>query len=72
MRLDQQFPNNIMDLDTGMCTALSKVLSLSLPDAWTVRTFSPFFTTAERDNLLSSERLINIDMEAEIGNELGE
>ena len=42
MRLHQQFKNNIMDLDVGMCTALSCGLILSLPDTWSINNFSPF------------------------------
>ena len=42
MRLHQIFPHLIMDIDVGMCTAISRGLLLSLPDCWAINNFSPF------------------------------
>ena len=47
MRLHQIFPHLIMDIDVGMCTAMSRGLFLSLPDCWAINNFSPFFTPPE-------------------------
>jgi len=61
-----------MDIDTGMCTALSRGLILSLPDSWSINNFSPFFTPPDSQGSLTSENLLSIDVQSMVGNGIGE
>lgn len=72
MRLHQKFSDHIMDLDCGMCTALSKGLILSLPDSWAISNLLPFFTPSDSYGNLMSENLLQLEVQTMVGNGLGE
>jgi hypothetical protein len=72
LRLHQKYPSLMMNVDIGLCTALSRGLILSMPGTHTINNLSPFFTPPDGCEDLSSEKLLKIDIQARVGNGLDE
>ena len=61
-----------MDVDVGLCTALSRGLVLSMPSPHSINNLSPFFTPPDGVESFSTEDLSKMDIQYHVGNELEE
>ena len=59
-----------MDIDVGLCTALSRGLILSMPSPHSINNLSPFFTPPDAIENFSTEDLLKIDVQYNVGNGL--
>ena len=59
-----------MDIDVGLCTALSRGLILSMPSPHSNNNLSPFFTPPDGIEKFSAEDLLKIDVQYNVGNGL--
>jgi hypothetical protein len=70
LRIKQKFHTGMMDVDVGLCTALSRGLILSVPSPHTINNLSPFFTPPDGVEEFSTEDLLKIDIQYNVDNGL--
>ena len=60
----------MMDIDVGLCTALSRGSILSMPSPHSINNLSPFVTPSDGIENFSTEDLLKIDVQYNVGNGL--
>ena len=68
--LQQKFPTLCINVDVGLCTALSRGLVLSIPSPHTINNLSPFFTPPDGAEEFSAEDFLKIDVQYKVDNGL--
>ena len=68
LRIKQKFHTGMMDIDVGLCTALSRGLILSMPSPHSINNLSPFFIPPDGVEKFSTEDLLKNDVQYNVSN----